>query len=330
MRLPAILLLILASLSTAGMAASELATQRAVPGWPGRPYELFLPQSYGESALVPLIVAIHGGGGNSRAQRKLSCPGGDLDSPGCLNALAHAQDFAVAYPNGTGSRVFRKLRTWNAGGGKGGFQCVSGRACQNGVDDLSYFKAMLDDIASAFQIDTSAVYFTGMSNGAAMAHRLACELPGRVAGIAAVGGANQYAAVAVCTSATAVLQIHGDADPCWSYLGGEITCLDRNSGIKASVPRTMQDWARRNACQGAPLIEKIPDASDDGTSTSVHRYQHCREPLVLFLVENGGHTWPGGYQYFREGRIGRMSHDFSASDAIVRFFKMLVPGSTSH
>jgi polyhydroxybutyrate depolymerase len=275
-----------------------------------------------------LIVAIHGGGGNSRAQRKLSCPGGDLDSPGCLHAIAHAQGFAVAYPNGTGLRVFRKLRTWNAGGGKDGFQCVSGRACQDGVDDLSYFNAMLDDIASAFQIDTSAVYLTGMSNGAAMAHGLACELPGRVAGIAAVGGANQYAAVAACSAAIAVLQIHGDADPCWGYLGGEIACLDRNPGIKASVPRTMQDWARRNECQGAPLMERIPDASADGTSTSVYHYQHCRKPLVLFLVENGGHTWPGGYQYFREGRIGKMSHDFSASEEIVRFFKMLAPDAS--
>lgn len=220
-----------------------------------------------------------------------------------------------------GARVFRNLRAWNAGGGKNGFQCVSGRACIDGVDDVAYFKAMLGDIGSTFQIDASAVYLTGMSNGAAMAHRLACELPGRVDGIAAVGGANQYATIAPCTTSTAVMQIHGSADPCWAYLGGEVTCVARNPGAKASVTGTVRDWASRNDCKGAPTVEKVPHRSPDGTSTTVHRYQGCTKPLVLFLIQDGGHAWPGGYQYFRERRIGKMSLDFSASEEIVEFFK---------
>ena len=310
-------------LVAANTCRAELETQRDVPGWPGRPYELFLPSSYGAKALVPLIVALHGGGGNSRAQRRLACPGGDIRNPGCMNVIADRAGFAVAYPNGTGARVFRNLRTWNAGGGKNGFQCVSGKACRDGIDDVAYFVAMLDDIGAAFQVDTSAVYFTGMSNGAAMAHRLACELPERVAGIAAVGGANQYAATAPCTASKAVLQIHGDADPCWSYAGGEQSCLDGNPGTKASVAESVADWARRNQCSGSPRIEQIPDTKPDGTVTAIHRYPGCQRPVVLYLVQNGGHAWPGGYQYFGERRIGRMSRDFSASEEIVKFFSAL-------
>jgi len=238
-----------------------------------------------------------------------------------MNAIADAQGFAVAYPNGTGARIFRNLRTWNAGGGTNGFQCVSGRACAEGIDDVAYIEAMLEDIGSSFQIDVSAVYLTGMSNGAAMAHRLACELPGRIAGIAAVGGANQYAAVSPCTASAAVLQIHGDADPCWSYFGGSSACLDRNPGVKVSVPDTLKDWASRNGCQGAPIVDTIPDTKNDGTSSTVHRYSGCRNPVTLILIKNGGHTWPGGYQYFRERRIGKMSLDFGASKEIVTFFK---------
>jgi len=322
MKWAAVFLMVIASLPTAAVSASPLQTQRDVPGWPGRPYDLFLPSAYGEIELVSLIVAIHGGGGNKGAQRKHSCPGGDLDDPGCMNAIADRADFAVAYPNGTGARVFRNLRTWNAGGGKDGFQCVSGRACIDKIDDVAYFNAMLDDIGSSFQIDTSAVFLTGMSNGAAMSHRLACELPGGVAGIAAVGGANQHAAVAACAASTAVMQIHGDADPCWHYLGGAISCLDANPGAKASVSDTMKGWAGRNGCRGTPLVEKIPDTIRDGTSTTEHRYQGCSNPVVLLLIENGGHTWPRGYQYFRERRIGKMSLDFSASEVIVRFFEV--------
>jgi len=301
--------------------AAKLETRREVPDWPGRPYDLFLPSRYGEVVRVPLIVAIHGGGGNSRAQRRLSCPGGEIRHPGCMNIIADHEGFAVAYPNGTGARFFRNVRTWNAGGGKHGFQCVSGRACRDGVDDVSYFKAMLDDIGTAFQIDTAAVNLTGMSNGAAMAHRLACELPGRVAAIAAVGGANQYATLAPCAASTAVLQIHGMADPCWSYPGGEISCLGGNSGAKAGVAETVKDWARRNRCSGLTEVEKIPARNSDDTSTTIRRYLQCNKPVVLYLIRNGGHTWPGGYQYFRESRIGKMSNDFSASEEIVKFFK---------
>jgi len=315
------LLGVLSTLMLAGAGASQLQTQRDVPGWPGRPYDLFFPAAYGEIEVIPLIIAIHGGGGNKRAQRKLSCPKGDLDDSGCMHSIADRAGFAVAYPNGTGARIFRNLRTWNAGGGKNGIQCVSGRACIDKIDDVAYFKAMLDDIGSTFQIDTSAVFVTGMSNGAAMAHRLACELPGRIAGIAAVGGANQYAAVAPCAASTAVMQIHGDADPCWGYTGGAIACLDGNPGTKVSVTDTMQGWASRNDCESTPLVENIPDTIGDGTSTAAHRYQGCAKPVVLLLIENGGHTWPGGYQYFRERRIGKMSLDFSASEEIVEFFK---------
>jgi polyhydroxybutyrate depolymerase len=316
-------LVVFACLVSAGADASPLHTEREVPGWPGRPYDLFLPSAYGEAVAVPLIVALHGGGGNKRAQRKLSCPDGDLQDPGCMNSIADRAAFAVAYPSGTGARIFRNLRTWNAGGGQNGYQCVSGRACRDGVDDVAYFEAMLADIGSTFQIDTSAVYVTGMSNGAAMAHRLACELSGRVAGIAAVGGANQYATIAPCTASKAVMQIHGDADTCWTYLGGEISCLDGNAGIKVSVVDTVRDWASRNECSGAPVVEEIPDTSDDDTSTTAHRYQSCTKPLILLLTINGGHTWPGGNQYFPERRIGKTSRDFSASEEIVKFFESL-------
>jgi polyhydroxybutyrate depolymerase len=323
MKTVAVCIVICVCLVACNAGASQLETQRGVPGWPGRPYDLFLPSSYGEVAVVPLIIAIHGGGGNSQAQRRLSCPGGNIHDLGCMNVIADREGFAVAYPNGTGASIFRNLRTWNAGGGKDGFQCVSGRACMDGIDDVAYFKAMLDDIGITFQIETASVNLTGMSNGAAMAHRLACELPGRIAGIAAVGGANQYATIAPCTASTGVLQIHGDTDPCWSYLGGEMSCLDGNPGAKASVAETVKDWAKRNQCKVAPEIENIPDTRPDGTSTIIHRYLGCEKPVVLYLVENGGHTWPGGYQYFRERRIGKMSHDFSASDEIVKFFKAL-------
>jgi polyhydroxybutyrate depolymerase len=42
--------------------------------------------------------------------------------------------------------------------------------------------------------------------------------------------------------------------------------------------------------------------------------------VVLYTVTGGGHTWPGGMQYAPPFLIGRTSRDFSASEAVWKFF----------
>jgi poly(3-hydroxybutyrate) depolymerase len=37
--------------------------------------------------------------------------------------------------------------------------------------------------------------------------------------------------------------------------------------------------------------------------------------------KGGGHTWPGGLQYFPERMIGKTTHNLDASEEIVDFFK---------
>src|SRR5262245_1348699 len=108
----------------------------------------------------------------------MTCPGGDESREQCLLHLADREGFAVIIPDGT-SGALLDSRTWNAGGGQNGWKCVSGKACKEGVDDLAYFRALLDDVERAVGIDTRRVYSIGLSNGAAMSHRLACELSDR-------------------------------------------------------------------------------------------------------------------------------------------------------
>lgn len=85
------------------------------------------------------------------------------------------------------------------------------------MDDLAYDDDLHTLLAELLPIDADRVYATGMSNGAAMSHRLACERPGRYAAIVAVAGANQAFGSPGCNPATRtpILQVHGTADPCW-------------------------------------------------------------------------------------------------------------------
>jgi len=293
----------------------------AVPGFERRPYDVHLPEGYGPARPVPVVLAIHGGGGHSRGAARTSCPGGDIKSSDCLHAMAGREGVAVVYPNGTGSRLVPSMRTWNAGGGAGGWQCVSGRACKDGVDDIAYFRALLDDLSRWVAVDSRRIYATGLSNGGAMSHRLACQMADRIAASAALGGANQYATTSVCAPPrpVPVLQIHGTADPCWRYEGGKAACAQRDDTAKIAVEESMRIWAAINGCASAQAAR--PVASEPRIETVELRWAGCRAETALIRMQGGGHVWPGGWAYFREGVIGPMVGGWSANRVILDFFR---------
>ena len=271
-------------------------------------FELVLPEDDGPEQAVPLVVAFHGGGGNRHAQVRSTCPTDDLDDPECLHNYAADHGFALLMPNGAGSPLVPSVRTWNAGGGDGTWECASGRACQQGVDDIAYVDALLDHVLERAHIDPSRIYATGLSNGGAMSHRLGCQMADRFAAIAPIAGGNQYATSAECEPSRAmpVMHIHGTDDPVWQYDSG-----DSPSGHRlVSAERTMTTWSEVNGCSGAPEETALEDTEDDGTRTFRYTHRNCDAPTVHLKIRGGGHTWPNGLQYFSERRIGPVPRDW--------------------
>jgi polyhydroxybutyrate depolymerase len=297
--------------------------RREVPGFAGRPYDLRIPAGHDGCTPLPVVVAIHGGGSNAEEMRKLTCPEGDLTAAGCLTALADRERFAVVFPNGTSNPGAPQIRTFNAGGGQGGYECVSGVGCKSNVDDVGYFAALLDDLGSAIPVDPRRVFATGLSNGAAMSHRLACALADRFAAIAPVGGGNQLSAVAPCTPsrAVSVLQIHGTEDPAWPYAGG----MGRE-GMMYSIPQSVGGWVGRNGCGSTPSTTVLANRAPlDGTRVRSDSFGGCRDgvEVAFYSIEGGGHTWPGGWQYLPVIAVGRTSRDIDANEELWRFFARL-------
>lgn len=295
----------------------------SLPGVRDRAYRVHLPPSYDPATPIPVVVALHGGGSNSLGALLLTCKSGKLDDDSCLTSLADREGFAVIAPDGFPNPIFTDRRTWNAGGDGVELQCVSGEACANASDDLAFFDTLHEELLRAINVDTARVYATGMSNGAAMAHRLGCERSDRFAALAPVGGGNQFAAWKTCTVSrpVSVLGIHGGEDPCWAFEGGATGCAQEDGKLKVSIPDTMDGWAERGGCTGEVVTTTFDD--EDGLETTLEDHTGCLDgaEVQLMFTPGAGHTWPGGYQYLDANRVGRTEQDVSANDEMWRFFQ---------
>lgn len=95
-------------------------------------------------------------------------------------------------------------------------------------------------------------------------------------------------------------------------------------GRVVSVADTVDFWVANNGCPVIPETTRLPHLNaGDSTSVLIDRYPGCRDgvEVVLYTVNEGGHTWPGGLQYMSEKMIGKTSRDFNATEVIWEFFK---------
>ena len=278
-----------------------------VPGYGDRPFSVYVPQSYdAEAASMPLVVFLHGGGGNAEQTQRTTCPGGNDAHEDCLHELGEREGFITVYPNGSASKLLPTVRTWNAGGG-GDYACSSGRACDKDVDDISYLNAVLDEVEAQYRIDTTRVYVMGFSNGGAMSHRIGCEMSDRVAAVAPVSGAFAFITDADCEPSRPmpVIYTHGTEDQCWTFNASTKACLDHSDKPKYGAIESAEDWARLNGCTMA-VNESIPDIRDDETSTTRTVWSGCDGDVEVHLlaIDGGGHTFPGGNQLAPGNRSG--------------------------
>lgn len=274
-----------------------------------RRYKLYIPQS-AKDAAVPLVLILHGRGANAESMILLTRKG--------FNKLADQEGFIVAYPDAI-------EMNWNDGRSD---EQSNDRAIRENIDDVGFLSHLIDNIIVNYNVDPGRVYVTGISNGAIMAYRLACELSHRIAAIAPVDGNIPLMYKPECFPAepVSVLAINNTEDPIVPFEGGEVTGnFERvKLGRLLSVKESTDFWIKRNNCAPVPLVKELPDRDPyDGTRVIITKYINIAEgnEVILYTVEGGGHTWPGGLQYLPARYIGRTCRDFDANEVIWAFFK---------
>jgi len=270
-----------------------------------RTYFLLEPQDVEQQEGLPLVLALHGGGGNARAMCRLK---------GGVQEQAPGAGFLVACPQGID-------RHWNDGR-----QVTSRRTVREGTDDVGFLLDLVAVLQAEFHIDARRVYVTGMSNGGMMSLRMACDAAETFAAAAAVI-ANLPADLECAPQApVSLLLMNGTEDPLVPWEGGQVHFLRQRLGNVLSTAATLATWVQADDCDGPARTAWLPDADPgDGTRIRSERYSDCAggSHVWLYAVEGGGHTWPGGAQYAPRLLVGRVSRDARAGELIWDFFRTM-------
>lgn len=235
-----------------------------------RTYSLYIPDSYAGDEGVPLVLDFHGATSPPALQRWLSGVKQNADKHG----------FIAVWPAGIGT-------TFN------GATCCD--FFGTNVDDVGFTRAIVAQVSSMAMIDQNKVYATGLSNGAAMAHRLGCEASDLFSAIAPVSFALPDAEDYPCTPANPVpvIVFHSLHDSALPYEGGSLgkdyPLIQFDPPLAGAVDG-FEHWAEINACIDEPREVYRKDES------YCLEYDDCENGVrTQFCTLHGENSIAGGH-----------------------------------
>ncbi len=193
-----------------------------------RSYRLHIPAGLAGTTPAPIVLVLHGGGGNGRGMERLTG----------FSRLADRERFIVVYPDAVDG---------NWVDGRVGMRTEAHR---KGIDDVAFIAALLDEVARRRPIDAKRVFATGISNGGIFSHYLAANLADRIVAIAPVAGglADPFYRAFAPSQPVSVFILQGTADPLMPFDGGAVAWGGRGQIIAADETRAALAPAGPHAC----------------------------------------------------------------------------------
>lgn len=278
-------------------------------GGRGRAWIVYTPPNYDPARPTPLVVVLHGRPSNAASMAAITQ----------FNAVAARHGFIVVYPDGIDNQWATHFDLIGSDVRIGGMRSV---APQN---DVEFLTNLADDLRLDFNIDASRMYVTGFSNGGFMTLRMACSASDRFAAFAEVGSALYNEMTQICSRGrpAPLLLMHGSVDPSIPYEG--VTVRDPEGGdpirVTLSVQNTVAHFINRNGCGMAGESARLRELGNSpGTHVIRFTPRGCPEnsQIVFYLVNGGGHTWPGVGNLPES--LGPTNMDINAGEVIWDFF----------
>ena len=286
------------SVGRAGVAAGGRSEEQISVGGVTRRYVRYEPDGLDGTAPVPLVLMLHGRGGNGAIAERLYDMREQSDTHG----------FVVAFPDALGSPP-----TWHAGTGLGGPQ----------TDDVELIRSLVEREANSRPIDPDRTFVCGHSSGAMMSYRLAAEASdlfpavGIVAGTAGIRLPRGQTVAPLPARPVSVIHFHGTDDPLVPYTGGS----QRGPAGFMSVAESIDLWVTANGCSPMPATQAM-----GGARRETYLGGRDGTEVTLWTIDAGGHGWPT-----RTGRENAASTPagIAASELIWEFFAAHPRGTVS-
>jgi polyhydroxybutyrate depolymerase len=227
-----------------------------------RPATLVVPSGY-DGSPMPLVLLLHG----------YTVTGPEMEQYTDFRNVAEDNNFMYVAPTGT---LQNGATWWNAFFDGFGL-----------VDDVRYLTEVVEAAQAAANVDPSQIFVVGHSNGAFMAHLLACRRADLFAGIVALAGPVQPDACAP-TAPVAVLHAHGTNDETVLFGGGDIGGLPY-----VSAEATVDFWAGQNGCDAATdgdALDYVTNVAGAETTPTLHGGCNGNGAVLFWQMDNVSHV----------------------------------------
>ena len=227
-----------------------------------REYSIYIPASYDGTTNFPLLFNFHGGDDVIT----------NWQTTADIRPIADTANFILVYPQARPDPSDGNSLNWLP-------------KTPGTFDDVPFISALIDTIASNYQIDQNRIYACGYSLGGDMSFELGCKLSNRIAAIAPVARTMQANPNSFCSPVhpTGVLTILGTDDFISPYGG--------YPGYYLSAAATHSYWATHNNCNATATMSTVSASVERYTWSTASGCDYVEELKVI----GGGHDWPGSF-----------------------------------
>lgn len=183
--------------------------------------------------------------------------------------------------------------------------------------------AVIADVCARVAVDPRRIYLAGMSNGATMAARFACEHASAIAAFAQVAGTAAVDVANRCRPPRPlpILQLHGSADEIAPYAGGQRRSFRGRPLVRGRIGPSIGVDAWAQTWVDVDHADTKPVMSSPAPDITVRTWRGATpaSDVVFYRIEGGGHTWPGNRLPGLPFLFGRTSRSINATREIWQF-----------